>query len=220
MKTIIHNIQNVIKVIIFIFFIFLINLGRAQTNISGIYHIPNYTVDGGVYTKIEFQKNGNFKKETTSEFGIYKYGEGEYSFIGNKLILNYNKTEPIKLGYHDSKIWTNNKYSINIHFSFFDFDSVPLPNVNVIYKDSLSKYGYGGVTANEKGVTSLTLKKGKTNLQFKISNLGFKEYEFTIDKKYNYSISIFLQKNGVGLPLLNQIDTLNIDKIKIFYCQK
>jgi hypothetical protein len=200
---------NVTKIIILVLLI-KIETGQSQTNLSGIYGARNYPL--GEYTSLEFNKEGFFKKEVSGEFGTYYYGQGEYRFIDNKLILNYNKTEPIKIGHHVSKIWTNNKDSININFKFFDFDSIPLPAVNVIYKDSLSKYGLRGVAANEKGMAMFNLKRGKTNLQFIITNLGFKQYELFIDNNYNYDISVFLQKGYTGLPILNQIDTLVIDK--------
>lgn len=200
---------NVTKIIILILLI-KIETGQAQTNLSGIYGARNYKL--AEYTSLEFNKKGLFKKEVSGEFGTYYYGQGEYNFIDDKLILNYNKTEPLKTGYHTSKIWTNSKDSINVNFKFFGFDSIPLPAVNIIYKDSLSKYGYSGVAANEKGIAVFNLKRDRINLQFKISNLGFRQYEFSIDKNYNYSISVFLQKDGDGLPILNQIDTLVIDK--------
>lgn len=206
--------QNAIKIIIFIF---CIKLGYAQTNISGTYNIPNYTVDGGEYTKITFLKNGTFKKEISGEFGTYYYGNGDYSFINDKLILNFNKTEPQRTGYHFSKIWMNKLDYIKVNFHFFDFDNIPLPYVNVIYQDTLSKNGFSGVAANEKGLAVVNLKRDRTKIQFKISNLAFNQYELTIDKNYNYDISVFLQKEGHGLPILDQIDTLEIVKNKPKY---
>ena len=71
--------------------------------------------------------------------------------------------------------------------------------------------------ANEKGITLLNLKKDRNNLEFEISNLGFNNYKFSIDKNYNYKVSIYLQKDGFGLPILNQIDTLEVVKKKTKY---
>ncbi|MFD0834671.1 hypothetical protein ACFQ0I_02760 [Mariniflexile aquimaris] len=202
--------QNVINVFIYILVLTLCNNLYAQTNLNGTFCIDYAIKDYGEC--LNFKNDSIFIHRYGGDMGTEGYGKGEYSIIGNKLILNYNKSEPLNLGYHTSKIWTNSKDSINVNFKFFDFDSTPLPAVNIIYKDSLSKYGYSGVAANEKGIAVFKLKRDRTNLQFKISNLGFRQYEFSIDKNYNYSISVFLQKDGSGLPILNQIDTLVINK--------
>lgn len=202
--------QNVISMIIFILVGLLYNNTYSQNKLEGKFCIEYEIKDYGEC--LTFKNDNTFTHSFGGDMGTEGYGQGKYEFTNNNLILNYNKTEPLKTGYHTSKIWTNSKDSINVNFKFFDFDSIPLPAVSVIYKDSLSKYGYSGVAANEKGVAEFNLKRDRTNLQFKISNLGFKQYELFIDKNYNYSISVFLQKAYNGLPILNQIDTLVIDK--------
>ena len=210
MENLMQKAQNVINVFIFIWVVTLCNNSYAQTNLNGTFCIEYAIKD---YSEcLTFKNDSIFIHRYGGDMGTEGYGKGEYSFFGDKLILDYNKTEPLKVGHHVSKIWTNNRDSINVHFNFFDFDSNPVPYVNVIYKDSLSKYGYSGVVANEKGIASLNLKRDRTNLQLNISYVGYRQYEFSIDKNYNYDISVFLQKDGDGLPILNQIDTLVIDK--------
>lgn len=215
MVTIIQKVQIVTNPYIYVLVGMLCYNSNAQTNLNGTFCIDYAMKD--FFNCLTFQTEKNFKYEYGGDTGMFEYGQGKYKFMGNRLILNYNKTEPQKIGYHVSRIWTNSKDSINLKIKIFNFDSIPLPYVSVAYEDSLSKCGYSGVATNEKGIASLNLKRDKTNLQFKVSNLGFKQYEFTIDKNYNYTISVFLQKVGDGLPLLNQIDTLYIAKIKPKY---
>ena len=176
-----------------------------------------YEYPGDYSNCLTFETDKNFTYEYCGHLGVLKYGHGEYKFTGSQLILNYNKTEPIKTGHHLSEIWTNNKDTIYLKINILDFDGFPLHGVSVIYKDSLSKYGYSGVASNKEGVALVNLKKDKTDLDFEISHLGFNIYKFSLDKNYNHNISVFLQKQGDGLPILNQIDTLEIVKIRPKY---
>jgi hypothetical protein len=207
--------QNVINTLIFILVGILCNNTYSQINKQ-----DKFCID---YPMKEFSKcllfetKNVFKYEYSGDTGVFEYGKGEYKFVKNFLILNYNKTEPQKKGYHLSKIWLNKLDHIKINFHFFDFNNIPLPYVNIIYQDTLSKNGFSGVAANEKGLAVVNLKRDRTKIQFKISNLAFNQYELTIDKNYNYDISVFLQKEGHGLPILDQIDTLEIVKNKPKY---
>lgn len=202
--------QNVTRIIPFLITFFIFNKAQCQEKLNGRYSCLAPLQEH--YNVYSFDRNNRFEYNRGASLGDDYYGSGEYKLIGNKLILNYNKTKPLKIGLHSSKVWTNNKDSINVNFKILNFDSIALPYASIAYKDSLSKYGYSGVAANEKGIASINLKRERTNLQFKISNLGFRQYEFAIDTNYSYDISIFLQKDGEGLPILNQIDTLIIDK--------
>lgn len=214
MGTLMPKVRNV-NTIIFIMAGTLFYSLNAQTIFSGTYCIDYDMNDFS--NCLTFESEKNFRYEYNGDTGMFEYGQGEYQFIENHLILNYNKTEPIKTGYHFSEIWINSKDSINLQFHTFNFDSVPLPAVSVVYKDSLSKYGFTGVASNEKGFAIINLKRDRTDLQVKISNVGFRSYEFSLDKNYNYNISVFMQKVGEGEPIRNQIDTIRIEKIRNKY---
>lgn len=169
------------------------------------------------YNTYTFNKNGKFEYQAGASLGNDCFGQGEYMITDNKLILNYNKTEPLRIGHHISQIWLNNKDSVMVDLNLFDFDGDPIPNVNIIYKDSLSKNGYNGVIVNEKGIAQITLGKEMKQHEFEITNLGYRPYKLNIDKSYNYKISVFLQKGHTGIPILNQIDTLSIVKVRRKY---
>lgn len=208
--------QNVIKNSIFFQLLIISNYLFSQSEkINGRYSSIASLQEH--YNYYVFDKNGEFRYHVGACLGDDYFGFGDYQFINNYLILNYNKTEPIKTGYHVSEIWTNNKDTIYLKINILDFDGFPLHGVSVIYKDSLSKYGYSGVASNKEGVALVNLKKDKTDLDFEISHLGFNIYKFSLDKNYNHNISVFLQKQGDGLPILNQIDTLEIVKIRPKY---
>ena len=178
-------------------------LNGKYSNLASLQEYYNFYV---------FDENGEFEYHTGASLGDDYFGKGTYKFMDNLLILNYDKTEPLKTGRHVSKIWTNNSKTIDIHFRFFDFNNSSIPFVNVIYKDSLSKNGYNGIIANKDGIAQLTLTRENKDFHFALSNLGFSQYEFTLDKKYNYDISVYLQKEGNGLPIRNQVDTIAIEK--------
>lgn len=183
-------------------------LNGKYSNLASLQEYYNFYV---------FDENGEFEYHTGASLGDDYFGEGTYKFLDNLLILNYNKTEPLKTGRHVSKIWTNNSKTIDIHFRFFDFNNSSIPFANVIYKDSLSKNGYNGIVANKEGIAKLNLRKENKESHLVISNLGFTQYKFIVDKNYNYNISVYLQKEGDGLPIRDQIDTLEIVKRKPKY---
>lgn len=206
----VQNVKNNMF-LIFINLIFVIKLNGQQV-LEGRY--SNLAPLQEHYNFYTFNKNGGFEYQTGASLGNDYYGRGEYIIIDNKLILNYNKTKSLKIGHHISEIWQSNKDSIDVDFNLFDFDNYPIFNVNIIYKDSLSKNGYSGVITNEKGTAKVILNKEKMQLEFEITNLGFRPYKLIIDKSYNYKISVYLQKSHTGIPILNQTDTLNIVKMR------
>lgn len=204
--------RSVIKSVFIIFILCSFSQFYGQKSIEGRY--SNLMPNQEHYNFFDFKKNGIFEYHSGASLGDDKYGKGHYQIKNDSLILNYDLTEPIKIGYHISKIWRNNKDSICIKFVLFDLNHKVLdpPAASVMYKDSLSKYGYSGVAANNSGVAVFRLKKEKNNLQFMLSNLGYKPYNLIVDRNYNYEISVFMQNQGEGLPILNQTDTLEIVK--------
>ena len=201
--------KNVIKHIVLVLILTIVNRAFSQMiKLEGTY--SNLASLQEHYNFYVFDNNGKFDFHSGASLGDDQFGKGTYRIIENLLILNYNKTEPIEVAHHVSKMWINNLKTIDIHLRFFDFNSTPLPFVNVIYKDSLSQNGYNGIVANKEGEAELNLTKENEDLNLVISNLENSQYEFTLDKKYNYIISVYLQKAGTGLPIRNQIDTLEI----------
>lgn len=207
--------KNVIKDVIIVLFLIFSNYTFSQketlngkySQLASLQEHYNYYV---------FDKNGEFRYHTGASLGDDYFGRGIYRFTDKHLILNYNKTDPIKIGHHLLKTWTNNKDSIDVYFKFFDFNNIPIPFVNVLYKVNLPNnvYTYKGVVADKDGIAKLNLSKENKEFHLIISNVGYIEYRLIVDKNYNYDISVFLQKQGNGLPILNQIDTLEIVKWK------
>jgi hypothetical protein len=87
---------------------------------------------------LEFKKNNTFEYKFSGDLGMQSYAQGEYELGMDRLILNYNKTKPLKMSYHVSEIWQSNKDSITVDFNFFDFDGNPAKEVDIFYRDSLS----------------------------------------------------------------------------------
>ena len=203
--------RSVNSIIVYVLAGLLYNTVYSQKTLEGVFCVEYDLKDYSVCLTFETNKNFIYEYGDTN---MFEYGRGEYEISGNELILNYNKTEPIKTGHHVSEIWTNNKDSIEVHFKVFDFNNNPIPYVNVMYKISLpdNTYTYNGAVADEQGLAKLNLLKENKELQLIISNVGYTEYKLMVDKTNNYNISVFLQKHGDGLPILNQIDTLEIVK--------
>lgn len=212
---------------LFITILFGINLCFSQSvkMIEGRYVIDNvsdWVAEAGVYTYFNFTKNGTFKKEVMGELGREHYTQGEYKLSKDQLILNYNKTVPLKMSYHISEIWESNKDSITVDFDLFDFDGNPATGVEILYKDSLSKRGYRADVSNKDGRSSFKLKRDPSELQFEISSMDYgltnsirhTIYYLTIYREWNYKISVYLQKSYIGIPVLNRTDTLKLKKVR------
>ncbi|MEE9406694.1 MAG: hypothetical protein V3V28_01340 [Polaribacter sp.] len=203
--------KNAINILLIILVSLLYSKTYSQNSLNGTY-CRDYTLN-------DFGKCLKFEKEIfnyihSGHNGINESGNGEYKISSDIIVLNYNKSEIRKKSYHISKIWKNNKDSINVVFEFLDFENKPIPYVNVFYKDSLLKKGYNGFVASKEGFVSYKLTKEKEVFEFSFSNIGFEQYKILIDKNFNYLISIFLEREGIGTPIKNQIDTLNIVELK------
>lgn len=207
--------QNVINLTIILLFSVLSNFSFSQKQLNGKF--SNLARYQEYYNSYTFNEKGEFYYHNGASSGNFYFGEGEYKLIDNQLILNYNKTKPLKIGHHVSEIWENNTDSIAVHFSFFDFDNIPIPYVNYFYKDSLSKNGYQGGVADKDGQGLLKLKKEKNDIMITVSNIGFRQYSFPINRNYNYDVSVFLESEGNGIPIKNQLDTLKIVELKEDY---
>ncbi|MCK0124947.1 hypothetical protein MWU76_11100 [Gelidibacter sp. F2691] len=205
-----------------------INFCYSQKAIEGTYvidDVPDWAGEAGIYTYFNFENNGTFKKEEVGELGLERYGQGQYKLINDKLILDYNRSEPLKMSHHVSEIWQSNKDSITVDFIIFDFDGNPAKGVDISYRDSLSPQGYVTDVSDANGRVYFNLKKDIKELQFEISSMDYglsvsilhSFYNVTIYKEWNYKISVYLQKSYTGIPILNQKDTLNLVKIKRKY---
>jgi len=200
--------QTVIKKIIFCFSFLIAFLSNGQTKLDGVY--SNLMPLQEHYNYYKFNQDGTFEYHIGASLGDDKYGLGEYTFKNNILILNYNKTKPLKKGYYIPEFWNNKTDSVEVYLNFYDSEHQPIPYVNVIYKDSLQKNGYNGGSADKFGEIRLSYSKSKESLELKCSILGFDQYKFVIDKTNNYQINVFLTKQGFGIPIYKQIDTLKI----------
>lgn len=206
--------QNVIKIaIIFLAFHY---SSYGQNRLEGKY--SRLAILQEHYAYYIFDENNGFEYHSGASLGDDYYGEGVYEIISNNLILNYNKTKPIQTGYHNQEIWTNNHDSLTLNIKVLDFNKTPIPNVNIIYKSSLSSHGLNGIIVNKKGIAILKFKKELKDIDLAFSNLGFKEYKVSLLKKYNYNLTVFLEEVGSGgVPIINQIDTLKILELKNDY---
>lgn len=192
-----------------IIFVLVIQFTFAQSKIKECTYCQTNITGYGSGICYSLNKNGEFEY-FNGVHNIEFYGLGEYTLKSNNLILNYNKTKPFKKGYYVPEFWKNKTDSIEVYLNFYDLEHQSIPYVNVIYKDSLQKNGYNGVVADKFGKIRLSFHKSKENLELKCSNVGFNQYKFEIDKTNNYQINVFLAKQGLGIPIYKQIDTLKI----------
>jgi len=184
-----------------------------------------YFPSGDFSNCLEFKKNNTYEYEFSGDLGTQSYAQGQYELSMDQLILNYNKTTPLKMSYHVSEIWQSNKDSITVDFNFFEFDGNPAKGVDIFYRDSLSPKGYVTDVSDSNGRVYFKLKKDIKELQFEISSMDYglsvsilhSFYKVTIYKEWNYKIDVYLQKSYTSIPILNRTDTLQIEKIKPKY---
>lgn len=215
------KVRSVNSIIAFILTGLLHNTVYSQKKLEGTYCLE-HKYSGDFSECLEFREDNTFEYNYLSDVGMVSYAQGEYEFADSQLILNYNKTAPLKMSYHISEIWKNNKDSITVDFNLFDFDGKPAAGVNVLHKDSLSQKGFKSVDSNEDGRASFKLKKDASELEFEISSMDYGLtasilhifYHLKIYKEWNYKISVYLQKSYTGIPILNQTDTLELKKVR------
>ncbi len=200
------------KVILILFFLFFSNT-YSQNIIKGTYCVDYDMKDfSNCFT---FKADKTFKFNHSGDTGTLEYGEGEYKFIDNQLILDYNKTSAKKLGYYKLAIWENNSDSIDLVVNVFNKQTKePIKYANVFFKDNTNKIGYTGSSANEKGIAKLRTIKDKNIIELNVIYVGFLEQKINLKRNKNYIIEVYLNEVGyeTGSPILNQIDTLVIDK--------
>lgn len=197
--------QNVnYLMLVCILFYHLTSIG--QTNITGTYSTES--------TSMTFFENGDFSYKTGGDLGEDDYGKGVYSFNGQKLILNFNKT---KLGnissYSHYKIWQNKKNDVEILVTVLDFNGKPIPGATIF----CSQFKQQKQT-NKDGTGTLNLPKKTKYAEITVRFLGYKESKTLINLRFNHKITVFLSAGELeGVPILNQIDTLTIVSFKNRY---
>ncbi len=209
-----RKVQNVTKLLFLFYLILICSNGYGQLK-------GNYCIDYALhynYDCIRFYDNNLFEYHTGADLGDFYFGRGEYKIIGNNLILNYNKTSPLELGYYLTKIWTNSKDSINVNMTTMTLDKKPVPYLSITFSDSLAKNGVNGIATDRDGRGSIIFKKDRKNINLFLTGVGYKSQNITISKYYNYRLNVYiLEDKGQGIPIKGQIDTLKIVDLKKDY---
>lgn len=186
-------------------------LNGTYSNIEGFQELYNY------YT---FNKNGDFEYHTGACLGDDFYGKGTYKIKGKRLILDYNKTKPKSLGYYNLSIWRNKSDSINLIVNVYDKQTKkPIEHANVFFMDSTTKLGYTGSVANKNGSVEIRTIKDGRKIELTVTYVGFDEQKIDLIRNKNYSVEVYLKDEGdeTGTPILNQVDTLHVGKIRSKY---
>lgn len=189
--------QSVSFILAVIFFLIVLKI-NGQSKFEGTYCI-NYTLKD-IYTCITFYEKGTFEYKTGGDLGNTFYGNGFYQFKNNFLKLDFNKTDTKDIGYHNSSFWKNEKDSISINFNIASAIGEAIAGANVIVLSEKT-----GATSDEKGNSTINLRKTEENYKFTVSCLGFDTYEFFLDGNYNYQVSIVLQTFEPGIPIKDQV---------------
>ncbi len=202
--------KNAINITILLFILCFFNM-HSQNIIKGTFCVDYDLKDFS--SCLKFNENREFIFNHSGDTGILEYGKGEYKLTDNQLILNYNKTPVKKLGYYNFSIWKNNLDSIDIIVSVFNKRTkAPIKYANVFFKDSTNKVGYTGFSANESGMVNLTTTKDKNTIELNVIYIGFLEQKINLTRNKNYMIEVYLKEieDENGIPILNQIDTLEL----------
>ena len=159
---------------------------------------------GDFFKCIEFKEN-DFLYQEGGHLGIGSYGSGTYERIDDYLILDYNQTKPLELGYHKLKIWTNKKPVVDLKVNVTDLDGNKVRGANIFVNETKK-----GVIADTLGFGHLVLEKENQNMELIISYLGYVQEKIQLRQDYNYEIDVYLKEGSMPRPILNQTDTLKI----------
>ncbi len=163
--------KNAIKIISVLIILFVLDKAYSQEQLNGNY--SSLAQFQEFYDFYNFNKNGVFEYHTGADLGDDYFGKGEYKIENDNLILNYNKTSPLKLGYYLTEIWTNNKDSINVNITTITLDKKPAPYLSITFSDSLAKNGVNGIATDRDGSGSITFKKDRKNINLSLTGVGY-----------------------------------------------
>lgn len=198
--------QRVKSVSICYFFLFisvLYSQKKLEGKYSKLYQFQEH------FESLDFDELGSFSYAKGSSGNDF-FGNGTYTISKDKLILNYNKTKSIELAYYIPKIWKNSKDSIVVKLQVMNLEKQAVSYANVVYNNNNKPNGFSGVISTNTGEANIVLPKSKQLIELKITAMGFVPFSITINQNVNYVVKVFLQKQGKGIPIRNQVDTLNI----------
>lgn len=179
---------------------------NAQQKLLGTYCVDYELND--ISKCLKFYSNNYFSYNSEGDLGTLEFGQGKYNLKDGLLILNYSQTKlDLFSGYHRVSKWINSSKNIQIQFKVMDINGTLLRNIN-IYLPNEEKI----CTTNKNGECSIQLKKNDEQSKVEVVSIGYDEHFFNIRKDLNYKINIYLKENTNGLPIKNQIDTLDVIK--------
>jgi hypothetical protein len=155
-----------------------------------------------------FEENGKFTHSIDSDLGNEYYGEGLYKLVENTLYLNYEALDLAKNSSYTSKYWYNFSDLVEVKVNVVDEKNQPIIGANMFNLKNKK-----GCETDSNGNCKILFKKSDNYLELNISSLGYKRLKIDINSKYNHSVNVILtEKKSYGVPIINQIDTLRINK--------
>ena len=196
------------KLLFFIIFICPL-LAISQERYEGTFWRTNL-VDN--YESIKFHKDGTFEYKKGGDLGDPRPSKGEYLFLNDLLILNFNNSQSKKLGFHKAEIWKNKNDSVDVTFKVMDVNGNPLEHAWIYNANSEAE-----IRTDENGTGRYILKKENDPTNFIITWLGFERYDLKINSNYNQRIEIYLTEDLQEIPIRDQIDTLEITEFDTYF---
>ena len=147
--------QNVIKSVLVILIFSLSGQLYCQKKINGIYN--RLMLNQEHYDYFNFSEKGIFEYHSGASLGDKEFGKGHYFIKNDSLILNYDLTELKEESYFKAKKYYNNKDSITISLTIYDFKNNPINNLGIY---TFPKYK--STESNIKGKAVLRIKRQKT----------------------------------------------------------
>ncbi|WP_324720022.1 hypothetical protein [Salinimicrobium sp. HB62] len=195
---------------ILFFIIFLSSISAiSQDSYEGTFWRANL-VD--TYESIKFNNDGTFEYKKGGDLGDPKPSKGEYQFLDDLLILNFNNSQSKKLGFHKTDIWRNQNDSVMVNFKVMDHKGNPLEHAWVYNANSKSQ-----IRTDNNGTANIRLEKENNTSDFIITWIGFERYDLKVDLNYNQKVEIYLTEDLQDIPIRNQIDTLKVTELHKTY---
>ena len=198
--------HSILKTIIYFLGVLSVSTVYSQKSLNGVYSgLARYQES---YEIFEFDENGDFEYHEGSCLGDNVYGSGTYELKDDLLILNFNRTKPRLLSFHKEEIYISNNDSITIKIQFIDInDQLALDYLDI--RDAKAKRV--GIT-NSDGFIEIRYKREKEKIDLTFQTLGYPEYNISLNRNFNYNVKMFWTPTFGGVPIMNQIDSLEIHK--------
>lgn len=204
--------KALIASVFFIFFI--LKVTGQQIMLNGTYCATEYITDFGMC--FTFKNDNTFNYISGNDLPPNIVGEGNFEIAKNSLVLNYKYSSPYFLSYHKISQSLSTQDSISYRFKVSEINGNFIPGTEVIFENPQTQ-NIDGIILDKNGEGKLVLLKTENTLLLRFSYVGYNPHIVELKRDFDYSVDVFLAKEGQNLPITPHSETFKIITIQDSY---